>query len=236
YIERGARRSAAVMVPLLRGQLAVRSVLDVGCGHGVWLAAWSEAGLAEIFGVDGEYVDPATLLVPPAAFLAADLAQGFRLGRCFDLVQCLEVAEHLPCEAADRLVESLVAHGDLILFSAATPGQGGEHHVNEQPLDYWRNKFLNHFYLGFDCVRPALRDDRRVEPWYRYNTILYASPAIRRQLPESVRATALAPDRDIPELAPLSWRLRRRVLKHLPAPVSETLARMRHRLVLGLRP
>jgi hypothetical protein len=33
-----------------------RSVLDVGCGPGVWLAEWSCIGVREVVGVDGDYV------------------------------------------------------------------------------------------------------------------------------------------------------------------------------------
>ena len=45
---------------------------------------------------------------------------------------------------ADVFVDSLCRHGELIIFSAAVPGQGGERHVNEQPLEYWREKFAGH--------------------------------------------------------------------------------------------
>ena len=61
----------------------------------------------------------------------------------FDLITCLEVAEHLPAEAADTLCDTIARHmhkGSLLAFSAAAPGQGGEHHENLQPAWYWRSK------------------------------------------------------------------------------------------------
>ena len=89
-------------------------------------------------GVDGPYVDRCKLLIDAGDFHAADLAAPIDLGRQFDLVQSLEVAEHLPAAKAEQFVETLTAHGSRILFSAAVPGQGGENHINEQLPDYWR--------------------------------------------------------------------------------------------------
>ena len=42
-----------------------------------------------------------------------------------------------------------------MLFSAAVPGQGGENHVNEQPLAYWRAIFREHGYSAVDYSAPA---------------------------------------------------------------------------------
>ena len=41
----------------------------------------------DVFGVDGEYLDPATLTIAPERFRAADLSRPLDLGRQFDLVQ-----------------------------------------------------------------------------------------------------------------------------------------------------
>jgi len=42
---------------------------------------------------------------------------------------------------ADTFVNTLCRHADTILFSAAHVGQGGDGHINEQPIDYWIEKF-----------------------------------------------------------------------------------------------
>ncbi|TMJ41769.1 MAG: methyltransferase domain-containing protein [Alphaproteobacteria bacterium] len=135
-----AVRSAQRVVPELTAALPVRSVVDFGCGQGAWLSVWATAG-ATVVGVDGSYIDRRGLLIDPGDFYAADLAAPINLGRQFDLVQSLEVAEHLPGAKAAQFVDTLTAHGACVLFSAAVPGQGGENHVNEQPLGYWRAIF-----------------------------------------------------------------------------------------------
>ncbi len=235
YIEEGASRSAAVIVPLLAKLLPIKSVLDVGCGRGAWLRQWRRHGVIDIVGADGPYVDRRGLLIPADQFVEADLSQPIDLGRRFDLVQSLEVAEHLPAGAADAFVDSLARHGSVILFSAAVPGQGGEHHINERPYGYWRDKFRARGYVLFDAVRPLLVGDRHVEPWYRYNSLLFvAEPAIDR-LDPAILARRVADQAPVADLSPLSYRLRRYALRALPAPCVSWLAIAKHKMVNLLR-
>lgn len=124
YLASFAMRSARAVVPQLSAVIPIRSVVDFGCGQGAWLSIWKRAG-ASIVGIDGPYVDRDKLLIDEAAFQAADLSAPIDLGRCFDLVQSLEVAEHLPAAKAEQFIATLTKHGPRVLFSAAVPGQGG---------------------------------------------------------------------------------------------------------------
>jgi SAM-dependent methyltransferase len=231
YVDIGAKRSAGVIVRLAYQALRPGSVLDVGCGRGVWLAEWMRCGTRDVCGVDGSYLRSDRLVIPQDRFTAHDLSRPFGLGRRFDLVQCLEVAEHIEASAADRLIESLTRHGDVILFSAAVPGQGGVHHVNEQPPEYWREKFACRGYTVYDPWRSKLRYDRRVEMWYRYNLLVYASLAGEASLPNHIRESRIAVDVPIPDLAPAWRRARNHLLRRLPRHVVTGLARLKERLV-----
>ena len=104
---------------------APTSVLDVGCGHGAWLQVARELGVDTIQGADGPWIDDTALLIPVELFRSHALGTPLDLGQQFDVVISLEVAEHLPESAADTFIDSLVSHGDVILFSAAVPYQGG---------------------------------------------------------------------------------------------------------------
>ncbi|HLX33018.1 MAG TPA: class I SAM-dependent methyltransferase [Gaiellaceae bacterium] len=161
----------------------VESALDAGCGAGGWLATLQQLGVDDFVGIDGAYLDRATLEIPPEHFLALDLVEPFDLGRGFDLVLSLEVAEHLPAAAADGFVASLVRHAPVVLFSAAVPHQPGIGHVNAQWPDYWAAKFAVHEYVPVDNVRPSVWADPSVEPWYAQNTLLFAH---EKQVPESL--------------------------------------------------
>ena len=235
YIESGSRRSAEIVIPAVRSLLAVGSVLDIGCGRGAWLSEWRRQGVADIAGIDGAYVASERLLIPTDRFKSHDLVQPIDLGRRFDLVQSLEVAEHLAESAADVFVDNLVRHGPVVLFSAAVPGQGGEHHVNEQPYRYWRDKFLARGYVLFDAVRPLLAGDRRIEPWYRYNLLVFASRSAIGGLTGAAQACRVGDDAEVRDVSPLSYRARKLMLRALPAGCVSCLAMVKHGLVNLLR-
>ena len=227
YIDHGARSSAQTLISSLMEWLEPRSVLDLGCGRGVWLAEWQAAGAVRVLGVDGSYVDQSQLAVHRDSFMAADLTKPVRTDNRFDLAQSLEVGEHLPESAAKTLVASLTRASDRVLFSAAVTGQGGEFHVNEQPLSYWQGLFALHGYRPFDCVRPAVAHSKDVEPWYRYNTVLYVNDAGRAGLPEAVLDTVVPEGEDVLNGGDFLWRLRRSVVQHLPRNVVTQIAQAR---------
>jgi hypothetical protein len=228
YIERGSITSARLFSTFLVPLLGIKSVLDVGCGRGAWLRAWKAAGVAVAQGVDGPYIRPQSLLIPPADFIAVDLSQKFDLGRRYDLVTSLEVAEHLPRSHSEAFISSLTTHADLVLFSAATPGQGGENHINERPPSFWQSIFGNLGFEAYDVVRPAFRADNSVEPWYRFNTVLYANERARSSLPASVAQTRVEPG-CLREIGDIGWRARKSVLRLLPTATVTALSRMNYR-------
>lgn len=231
YTGESSRHSAEVITGLLQPLLKVSSVLDVGCATGTWLRAWQSAGVGDIMGVDGDYVSRERLRIEPSRFQSADLSGALSLGRRFDLVQSLEVAEHIAAANADRFVRNLVEHSDgLVLFSAAPPGQGGEFHVNEQPLSYWRERFASHGYHPFDPVRPAISADMAVSFWYRYNVLLYVREDRVDDMPPVIRSTAIPSGQPIPDPTPLAFRMRKALVRLLPYPVQHRLARLKARI------
>jgi hypothetical protein len=216
YIDTGSRTSAQAVAKLLLGELKVDSLLDVGSGHGAWAAEWSKAGVAKVVAVDGAYVQPDQLVIPARSFKAHDLSTPLQLKRRFDLVQSLEVAEHLSPEHADIFVDNLTRHGDVILFSAAVPHQGGEHHVNEQPPEYWRAKFAERGYQVFDWVRPRILDNRDVKAWYRFNSFIYANKAGQKRLSKSILAARVPDDVPLRIGGDFAWALRRTAVRMIP--------------------
>jgi SAM-dependent methyltransferase len=171
----GSQRSARVIVPLLLELVQPRSVVDVGCGTGSWLSVFRQCGIEDVRGIDGPHVPLDSLEISADRFSTFDLTQPLRLEQHFDLVVSLEVAEHLPRESADVFVESLVRLGPIVLFSAAVPGQGGTHHVNEQWPDYWVQRFARHGYVAIDALRPEVWKADDIEAWYVQNILLFVA-------------------------------------------------------------
>jgi hypothetical protein len=211
-----AGQSARKIVPHLVGAIHPASVLDVGAGGGAWLKAWVDAGVADVRGIDIASPQDSGYMMSPDTYSQINLERPFDLGRRFSLVQSLEVAEHLPARAAAGFIDALCHHADIIFFSAAPPGQGGIHHINERPYGYWRELFARRKYWPIDWLRSVLAGDPDVAWWYRYNVLIYANEAGIASLPYEVRAARLADNAALNDVAPLAHRIRRAVLRPLP--------------------
>lgn len=167
--------SAEVIVPLFLGHFSPHSVVDIGCGVGGWLRVFQDQGVPDIKGIDGDYVSVDMLHIPSDCFEPADLTSLANIGS-FDVACSLEVAEHLPQEAAERFVTLLTSAAPVVLFSAAVPSQGGTWHINEQWQSYWCEKFAERGYVALDLIRPKIWDDERVAIWYRQNVLVFCLP------------------------------------------------------------
>jgi SAM-dependent methyltransferase len=188
--ELGSFSSAQRILPIALEILKPLSMVDVGCGVGTWARAAMDLGVADVIGVDGDYVERTALHIPVDRFLARDLCHPLCLDRRFDLAVSMEVAEHLPAERATQFVGELTKLAPAILFSAAVPHQDGHHHVNERWPSYWARLFGQFGFLPFDVVRPRVWCDKQVEPWYAQNAILYLS----QESALNTTLTASAPD------------------------------------------
>lgn len=128
------------------------SYLDLGSGTGAMVNCARKLG-SDAYGVD-------LINGPEHWFLHHDLTQPLNVGvnmatgkhrTDFDLITCLEVAEHLPLDSHETLVDTIARHlrpmpnmddaSGYLLFSAAPPGQRGEHHIGCRPAHEWRGMF-----------------------------------------------------------------------------------------------
>jgi hypothetical protein len=65
----------------------------------------------------------------------------------------------------------------VIIFTAAPPGQGGTNHVNEQPPSYWISKFQERGFKYAEELSQRWREsweaEDNVESWYQKNLMIF---------------------------------------------------------------
>lgn len=165
---------------LLR-HLEFEAALDVGCGNAFLLETFRAAGL-EVAGVEAS---SAIRSVLDSGLSAAVRIGDFREARAvlradgsrtWDLVSCVEVAEHIePCRS-EELVETLASAASCwIYFTAAPPGQTGHGHINCRPHDEWLAWFGEHGWIVSPRETEAVRRDLdrlRRAVWLRPNSFV----------------------------------------------------------------
>ena len=165
-----------------------RSILDVGCGAGYLLEHF--AGKAPICGVDGSQaaLDAAPSRVRPFCSLR-DLAEEpflpMKAAR-WAVAVSIEVAEHIPAEHVEAFLRWFDG-ADRVLLTAAPPGQGGNHHVNEQPQSYWIERFearsLRYDPPDTQAWQALARRYTSACPWVPRNAMVF----VRAALPSASR-------------------------------------------------
>lgn len=165
------------------------SMIDIGCGDGHLVKYAAETchqntshhsvrhGGMRYGGAD---ICVTELDCPKYGLLPVDLTMKWPFDSDYALTLCLEVAEHLPETVADTLCDTLAtvtASKGRLLFSAATPGQGGAGHINEQQYSYWIMKLDK---VGFCYSREStvlLRNEwtrvAEVAWWYGKNVMVF---------------------------------------------------------------
>ena len=155
-----------------------KTVVDVGCGTGFLLAALEKSGV-HCLGL--EYSEAAINICRHRGLnvikfdlehdvLPEDLEA--------DVVTSAEVAEHLPATCADRFVDILCAISKNVVLTAAQPSplsNATPDHVNEQPKEYWINKFKAHGFEYNEALSRKLSADWKasnVVPWYVENLMV----------------------------------------------------------------
>jgi SAM-dependent methyltransferase len=142
YVDEHATRSAPTIASSIVDAFHPSKVVDVGCGTGALLAEFRKCGVS---GIGLEYSASALEICRSRGLDVRQFdieSASERSDESCDVVTCFEVAEHLHADFADTLVSMLTSMSKCVVFTAAVPGQGGgADHVNEQPHEYWIEKF-----------------------------------------------------------------------------------------------
>ncbi len=122
----------------------ISSMIDIGCGPAGMTEYANYLGIYSI-GVDGD-----TTLPKKDYVLFHDYSIGeLNFDETFDLAYSAEFLEHVYEKYIANFMPSF-QKAQYAFITAAPPGQGGHHHVNEQPKEYWIKVFDE---CGFDYLK-----------------------------------------------------------------------------------
>lgn len=141
-VEPYARRSVGPIAESIVETFHPESAIDIGCGSGALLVALRRLGVRRSLGLD---CSEAALDIARARGLDTrrfDICTDQLLySACYDIAISMETAEHLPERAVDGYIALLCSLAPVVIFTAAPPGQNGIGHLNEQPPEYWIDRF-----------------------------------------------------------------------------------------------
>ena len=166
--------SAKEIIPILVERYNPLSVVDIGCGTGAFAFEFMRTGLTKVVGIEGEWMKNVSTILPKDNFFYYDITETIEPNIIYDLCLCLEVAEHLEKSKARILVSSLTSLSSRVVFSAAIPLQGGNHHVNEQWPEYWAALFAEKgYFLEWD-PRISIWNNSKIASCYRQNLLVFS--------------------------------------------------------------
>jgi hypothetical protein len=191
--------------PVLAQQLVSlfhsKNVCDFGCGLGTYVNRLRQAGI-KCDGFDG---NPNTEELSSGACHTLNLAKVFQLEDRYDVVLCLEVAEHIPKQYETILLNNLAAHSkQTIVLSWAVPEQDGYHHVNCRTNCYSIYQFWKRGFWLQPTATLLLRRHCSL-PFFRNTLVVFSKHPVPLSLAE-LKATAKLVIRDVARLS--RWWLR----------------------------
>jgi len=156
--------------------LDFETVLDLGCGNGFLLQPMVERGKL-VLGVE-KSADAVALVSPDLRDrILVGGVEEFKSDSAYDLVACVEVAEHIDPALSERLVDVIVKHANRwIYFTAASPYQVGHGHINCRSQFFWMNLFrergvhvdwvrTDRFLNSINGLHPAI--------WLTHNSLIF---------------------------------------------------------------
>ena len=224
--QRGAN-AAQIVANTISKSIKPMSIIDIGSGEGIWLNTMAKKFprvkylmAVDLQNHDSSYLQELRNLDVEFEFKVQNFEISTHLpGSSYDLAICLEVLEHLNKHSAEKLAKEISDKCSLLIFSAAMKGQGGTHHINEQPLEYWVNLFTSLGYVPLDVLRPALTENAYVANYYKFNMLIFWHPenTIKNNTSIDIENLLTSNLPFIKDIRPLSVRVRYGIVKFLPA-------------------
>lgn len=137
--ERGGPHDSNIrLAEIVAEMFAPTSVIDLGAATCAFANRMGQLGV-RVTAVD--HLPQCFEFATDCSFIAHDLRTPLVFGEKFDLVTCWETIEHLPPEAEDAIVETIVRLARRWAVLSISSSTAGYHHVNVKPRSHWLEVF-----------------------------------------------------------------------------------------------
>ena len=154
--------------------LQFSTVLDMGCGNGFLMEPLVAAG-KDVRGI--ELSSDVYETLPSDLKALVEISDFAQSSGQYDLVCCVEMAEHIVSSRSTELVHAVCARAKRwVYFSAAPPGQWGRGHINCRPHKEWIQWFKEE---GWSCemeITQRIHEDLKElhkAKWLRRNGFVF---------------------------------------------------------------
>jgi hypothetical protein len=155
--------------------LGPESLFDVGCGRGAHLQTAAKRGVLAV-GCEGSAIGVG-LCPPEAIVFQHDLRVPLAMNRRFDVVMCIEVAEHIPARWSRTLIHTVGSLAEtFVVFSSPPPGTVGDDHINCRSASFWDGLMEEERFRRDVSLTNALRTEcRKIQApeWIREHVTVY---------------------------------------------------------------
>jgi len=155
----------------------IRSVLDIGCARCHNLKWWLDQNV-EVLGVDGDGDALNEAVIPLELTVRHDFEfwGPWEPTKGYDLCLCTEFVEHVDKQCEAHWFAAM-KRCKYVLMCHALPGQGGHHHVNEQPTTYWYKRFSDEGFQEIPYETDLFRETALRKPggWGRQTLLFFSN-------------------------------------------------------------
>lgn len=164
-----------ILASSLSEHIDFETVLDIGCAQGLLMKPLLRKGYS-VRGV--EVSEDVVEFLPKKIQKRVVLGDFEKATGDYDLVCCVEVAEHIDPNRSTELVEKICDLSNRhIYFTAAPPTQGGHGHINCRPHSHWINWIESYDWELKKCTTKKIRRDlNKVEKteWLAENSFVFS--------------------------------------------------------------
>ena len=91
---------------------------------------------------------------------------------------------------------------------------------------------MEYGFVAVDAIRPHLHAVKEIEPWYRYNTLLYVRSSTLNELSETMQQYIVPEKEPLKDFSPPLYRIRKQMVRCFPVGLATGIAKVKEKLTM----